>query len=91
MEAYEENVKRLKAIAEKKGLILNPDDERVKKVAGLMTENYLAVGEYVCPCKQKNKPPLKGKDILCPCPEMDEEVEKEGHCHCRLFYTQERN
>ena len=86
MGAYEENVSRLEAIAEKKGLMLNPDRERVAKVVGLMTENYQAIGEYVCPCKQKNKPPVKGQDTLCPCPEMDKEIDESGNCHCRLFF-----
>ncbi|MBN1911388.1 MAG: hypothetical protein JW818_16715 [Pirellulales bacterium] len=86
MEAYDENLRRLQAVAEKEGLILNPDQERVQKVVGLMTENFTAVGEYVCPCKQQHKPPVKGADTLCPCPEMMDEVAQEGHCFCRLFF-----
>jgi ferredoxin-thioredoxin reductase catalytic subunit len=68
---------------------LNPDPERVKKVVGLMTANFEAVGEYICPCKQQNKPPVKGADTLCPCPEMGMEIEESGHCFCRLFVAPE--
>ncbi|NQU25133.1 MAG: hypothetical protein HQ567_27925 [Candidatus Nealsonbacteria bacterium] len=39
------------------------------------------------PCKQENKPPVKGQDTLCPCPEIMDEVSAEGHCFCRLFFT----
>lgn len=87
MTEYEKNLQRLQKIAQEQGLALNPDQERVEKVVGLMTANFEAVGEYICPCKQKSKPPVKGADILCPCPEMAEEIEKSGHCFCRLFFS----
>jgi ferredoxin-thioredoxin reductase catalytic chain len=86
MSEYEKNLQRLHAVAQEHELILNPDAARVEKVVGLMTENYTAVGEYVCPCKQQHKPPVKGADALCPCPEMMEEVAQQGHCFCRLFF-----
>lgn len=86
---YDANLKRLEEIAKKQGLKLNPDAARVEKVVGLMTTNFLATGEYICPCKQQNKPPQKGKDKTCPCPEWLSEIGKQGHCFCRLFYTSE--
>ncbi len=82
---YEVNLKRLNAIARDRGLILNPDPARVEKVVGLMTENFLAAGEYICPCKQQHKPAQKGMDKTCPCPEWLEEIARDGQCFCRLF------
>ena len=76
MNAYETNLQRLTAIANKKNLVLNPDKARIEKVVGSMTKNFEAVGEYVCPCKQTNHPPVKGKDVLCPCPDMMDEIEE---------------
>ena len=89
MTAYDENVRRLKSIANEKNLVFNPDPARAQKVIGLMTENFETVGEYVCPCKQTHHPPIKGKDVLCPCSDMMNEIAQDGHCHCRLFYTPE--
>lgn len=89
MTLYEENLIRLKRVAQKRGLVFNPDQARVEKVVGLMTENFKMVGEYVCPCKQRNKPPVKGKDILCPCTDMMDEIARDGHCYCCLFFTPE--
>lgn len=85
--AYETNLGRLDAIAREYGFVLNPDPARVKKVVGLMTENYLAVGEYICPCKQGHKPAQKGMDKVCPCPEWLGEIAQDGHCFCKLFFT----
>ena len=89
MPEYENNYRRLQAIAGGRKLVLNPDEARVQKVVGLMTENFKAVGEYVCPCKQQHKPPVKGQDILCPCPEMMDEVSADGCCFCKLFFSSE--
>jgi ferredoxin-thioredoxin reductase catalytic subunit len=82
---YKAALRRIKTIAAKHGCVLNSDKERVEKVIGLMTENYVAAGKYYCPCKQSD--PLDAdKDVVCPCPEWKEEVAKNGHCFCRLFY-----
>lgn len=85
-DTLDRNMKRLKALAADHGLVLNPDGKRVDKVAGLMAKNFDLVGEWVCPCKQTRRPPEKGADQLCPCDEWLEEIERDGHCCCRVFY-----
>lgn len=82
---YNENLARIKKVAQEKDYALNPDHERVCKVVGLMTMNKSEFGRYFCPCKQSH-PLDPDKDVLCPCPEITDEVMKEGHCYCRLFY-----
>lgn len=82
---YEKTLSRVSLVARSNGFILNPDEERVKKVVGLMTENSVNAGKYYCPCKQSH--PLNPEtDVLCPCPGWQEEIKKDGHCFCRLFY-----
>ncbi len=82
---YDKNLKRVRNIAKEKGYILNPDEERMQKVVGLMTMNYNEFNKYYCPCKQSH-PLDPEKDVLCPCSNMDNEIKKDGHCFCRLFY-----
>lgn len=84
-DAYKENYKRLEKIAKEKGHTFNPDKERVNKVIGLMTNNFKEFGKYYCPCKQQH-PLDPDVDPLCPCLQIDDEVIKDGHCFCRLFY-----
>jgi ferredoxin-thioredoxin reductase catalytic subunit len=86
-DAYTKNLVRVKDIAAKKGYILNPDEERIKKVVGLMTMNHNSHAKYYCPCKQSH-PLDPQKDITCPCPEMDTEIAKDGNCFCKLFYKE---
>lgn len=84
---HDVNHKRLAAIARDHGLVLNSDAARVQKVVGLMAGNFDAVGEWICPCKQQHNPPIKGRDKTCPCPEWLDEIARDGHCYCRLFYV----
>jgi len=86
MDSYQTNLHRLQQFAIQRGLKLNPDPARVEKVVGLMAKNHEAVGEWICPCKQKHKPAVKGGDIVCPCPTLDAEIGVAGHCICKLFF-----
>ena len=88
--AYTTNLGRLDTLAREMELVLNPDVERVKKVVGLMTDNFQAVGEYICPCKQEHKPAQKGMDKTCPCPEWLDEIARDGHYFCKLFFTTQK-
>ena len=82
---YETALLRIRKIAKDNGFGLNTDEARIEKVVGLMTENFVSTGAYYCPCKQSH--PLAPEiDTTCPCPSWEEEIAKDGHCLCRLFY-----
>lgn len=89
-DTFDKNLKRLQEIARANGLVLNPDQERINKVVGLMANNYDLAEEWICPCKQKVKPAEKGKDTTCPCDEWKDEIQTLGHCFCRLFFTEQK-
>ena len=82
---YNLTLRKAEKIAAEKGFQLNADGERVQKVIGLMAMNYTETGSCYCPCKQSH-PLDTEKDVICPCPELQEEVETDGHCFCKLFY-----
>lgn len=45
-----------------------------------------------CPCKYamwKKTKPEELDQIICPCAEHKEEIEKDGYCHCHLFKKKE--
>jgi len=84
-EHFEKNRKRIEQVAKVKGYMLNPNEHWVTEILTLMTNNYCEHGKYICPCKQQF-PPDPGNDVLCPCPTLDQEIEKDGFCHCRLFF-----
>ena len=82
---YNFNYKRIDELTHSGNYKLNPDNERVEKVIGLMTMNFNEFGKYYCPCKQSH-PLDPNKDVLCPCPQLADEVEKDGNCFCKLFF-----
>jgi len=82
---YNGNFIRIQALAHEHGYTLNPDQERLQKVIGLMTMNKNEFGKYYCPCKQSHPLDLQ-RDVLCPCPSLADEIEKDGHCFCKLFF-----
>ena len=82
---YNDNLARIKKISQENGYRLNPDQERIRKVVGLMTMNYNEFGKYYCPCKQSH-PLDPAKDVLCPCPPLADEVQRDGYCFCKLFF-----
>ena len=82
---YNENLARVNKIAQENDYDLNPDQERLQKVVGLMTMNHNEFGKYYCPCKQSHLLDPQ-KDILCPCPPLADEVKNDGCCFCKLFF-----
>lgn len=88
-EQYDENLSRIMKTARQRDYVLNPDQERIRKVVGLMTMNKNDFGKYFCPCKQSH-PLDPEKDVVCPCPEITDEIAKDGHCFCRLFYSKQQ-
>ena len=84
--AYKKNFSRLERIAGEKKYGFNTDKERVNKVVGLMTKNFKEFRDYYCPCKQHH-PLDREADPLCPCEELNSEIDENGHCICRLFYS----
>jgi len=82
---YNNNLSRIQELAQKHGYSLNPDEDRVKKVVGLMTMNYNTHQAYYCPCKQSH-PLDTEKDVTCPCTVWEDEIRKDGNCFCKLFF-----
>jgi ferredoxin-thioredoxin reductase catalytic subunit len=85
---YQSLLDKVTGLAKQNGCALNPDQERVEKVVGLMTENLVASGKTFCPCKQSH-PLDPAKDVTCPCPEWKTDITRNGHCFCRLFYRED--
>ena len=81
------NLDTLRKIASKKGWILNPDIDVVKKVLKGLIINYERYGRYYCPCRiiGKNPDPKTFSSIICPCITADDYIEADGKCHCELF------
>ena len=85
-ESIEEIIKSYQVYAEKNGFKLNPDRAAVERLIKGMLENEKKSGARYCPCRRVTGNPEEDKPKICPCQWHREEIEKDGHCFCGLFY-----
>jgi len=83
---YREILSWVRKYAKEKGLVLNPDDRQLNAVIRGLVRNRLKHGERYCPCRIRSGDPEKDQLIICPCSHHEEEIAREGHCHCNLFF-----
>jgi ferredoxin-thioredoxin reductase catalytic chain len=90
----EEQTKKIKdwakRYAEKQGIQLNPDEERVDEVAKGLAVRQEKFGKRYCPCRIITGDAKEDRKIICPCVYHDEELKEHGMCHCKLFSTKEQ-
>lgn len=78
-------IKEYEAYAEGKGFKLNPEKKTVEAVIKGLLEREKKFGFRYCPCRRVTGEAEEDKKIICPCVFHREEIEKDGHCLCRLF------
>ena len=63
--------------------VYNPDNEITKSIHFGLTRNNLIYNKRYCPCFFVTK---TKEDRICPCkPALEEEIPKQGFCHCSIF------
>lgn len=84
-----EKIAPLRARLEKyltgKSFYFNPDPEIVDSILNAMTKRREKFGQDYCPCRMVSGDKEKDAAIICPCVYHEAEIDKDGHCHCRLF------
>jgi len=84
-EKIEEIIKNYQNYAQKLKFRLNSDKKVVEMLIEKLVKNEEKYGARYCPCKVIAGNPGKDKGKICPCQDCEEEVERDGYCHCRLF------
>jgi len=78
----------LKKVADKFGYVLNPDENALARTASYMAGNEEKYGHRYCPCKHHH--PVDPKtDPICPCPDFQDEIRRDGHCECHIFFDKD--
>lgn len=71
--------------ARENGFVLSPDEKIVENILKGLLRNEEKRGARYCPCRLVSGDKEKDKAIICPCIYHRDEIERDGHCHCRLF------
>lgn len=77
--------------AKKNGWGPNPDKELLAAVIRGLARNKKKYGERYCPCRIRSGDKEKDRALICPCIFHEDEIAREGHCHCRLYYRKDAN
>lgn len=72
--------------AKKKGFVLNQNAKELADIISGLSRNKINFGKQYCPCRLRTGDKEKDRDIICPCIYHRDEIEKDGHCHCMLFF-----
>jgi ferredoxin-thioredoxin reductase catalytic chain len=75
--------------ANKKGFILNPNEEMLHLVIEGLSRNKVEHGKQYCPCRIISGNEEEDRKIVCPCIYHEDEIETDGICHCSLFFKGE--
>jgi len=84
---FEENllIQEYQEYAKKNGFFLNPDGKTAEGIVKSLLEKEKKFGARYCPCRKITNDQEEDKKIICPCIYHLQELEKDGHCLCRLF------
>ncbi len=72
--------------AKENGFNLNPNEEIVQRLMRGLLENEKKHGQRYCPCRRVTGNKEVDAKSVCPCYYHREELEKNGHCFCGLFW-----
>lgn len=68
---------------------LNPDEKKLGVVIRGLARNKKKFGEQYCPCRLRSGDREKDAAIICPCSSHEDEIGKDGSCHCRLYFRKD--
>ena len=76
------------------GWVYNPNEDVNEGVLMGLARHKLLYGKRFCPCfmvtEDENGKAQSADDRICPCkPAIEEEIPKDGKCHCQIFCTPE--
>ena len=73
-------------IAQVKGWTINENTDIVASIIEGLARNQILHGKRYCPCRIPSGDADLDRKIICPCHDSASDIEKEGHCHCYLFF-----
>jgi len=81
----EELMEKYSKYAEENGFKLNPDKQTTERVIKGLLENEKKHGQKYCPCRRVTGDKEEDSKKICPCIWHKDEINKDGHCLCRLY------
>jgi len=83
----EEIRETVESYAAANGYALHPDADVVAMVIKGLAKRQAKFGQAYCPCRVMSGDPEQDQAIICPCEFHQEEIERDGICHCRILVS----
>lgn len=88
MDSLEKKVlERSAKYAKIKGFALNSDEKVLGLVISALARNEMEKGFAYCPCRALTGNKKEDAKNICPCAFHLDELAKDGHCLCKLFFS----
>lgn len=81
----------VEAYARENGWMLNPDPTVLAAVIRGLARNETRFGVRYCPYHLRSGDDEKDRAIIRPWVYHRDEIERDGHCRCRLYYKKEKD
>jgi ferredoxin-thioredoxin reductase catalytic subunit len=87
----EEVIEMITLFAEREGYRVTPDERTLSIVVKGLLKNVEKYGVPLCPCRPKeiSGDLLQDEKLICPCVYLNNEIQMQGACRCRLFVNLE--
>ena len=85
-EKIEELMKEYAEYAKSNGFQLNPDKMAVERIISGLLRNEEKYGSKYCPCRRISGNKEDDSKKICPCIWHKDEIKKDGHCLCNLYF-----
>lgn len=82
-------IEKYESYAREHGFKLNPNRKLVEVIVRGLLKREKEYGYRYCPCRPILGDLEQDKKIICPCVFNEQELKKQGYCHCRLFVKDE--
>ena len=75
--------------ASRAGYKLNENQEILTAVVEGLARNKALHGQRYCPCRMLSGDPEEDRVKICPCKWHKDEIERDGMCHCQLYFSKD--
>jgi predicted CoA-binding protein/ferredoxin-thioredoxin reductase catalytic subunit len=89
-EIYRQILTFVRSYARARGFALHPDPDKLDEIVLALAENQRKYGYRYCPCREITGNFEEDKKKICPCVWHEEEIRRDGHCRCGLFWDPKR-
>ncbi|MDP2909859.1 MAG: ferredoxin-thioredoxin reductase catalytic domain-containing protein [bacterium] len=89
MAGFDKYLEECGKYAKENGFKLNPNPDASRGIVFGLFKNEEKYGHKYCPCRRVAGNEQEDAKNICPCIYHKDEIKKDGHCFCRLYWRKD--